>query len=153
LRVQADAFGFHLAALDLRQHSRVHEAAVADLLRLAGVEAAYAALDEDARVDVLTAELRNPRPLVPPGAALGDEAAGALGAIAAAREGYLREPESLGAYVISMTSDVSDVLEVLLLAKEAGLWRLRPDGTVESPLDVAPLFETIADLDAAEDRL
>ena len=51
LRVQAETFGFHLAALDLRQHSRVHEAAVADLLRLAGVEDDYAALDEDARLE------------------------------------------------------------------------------------------------------
>ncbi|MDX1421378.1 MAG: phosphoenolpyruvate carboxylase, partial [Rubricoccaceae bacterium] len=153
LRVQADAFGFHLAALDLRQHSRVHEAAVADLLRLAGVEPDYAALDEAGRLAVLTAELQNPRPLVPAGAVLGEAAGGVLDALAAAREGYEREPESLGTYVISMTSDVSDVLEVLLLAKEAGLWRLRPDGSVDSPLDVAPLFETIADLGAAEGRL
>ena len=63
--VQARTFGFHMAALDVRQHSRVHEAAVADLLRVAGVEADYARLDEDARQALLVRELRTPRPLRP----------------------------------------------------------------------------------------
>ena len=153
LRVQAVTFGFRLAALDVRQHSRVHEAAVADLLRAAGVEADYAALDEDARLDVLTAELRNPRPLLPPGAEVGEEARSVLDVLAVVREAVRREPESIGAYVISMTDAVSDVLEVLLLLQEAGLWRMARGGAVTCPLDVVPLFETIADLDRAPDLL
>jgi phosphoenolpyruvate carboxylase len=150
LVVQADAFGFHLAALDLRQHSRVHEAAVAALLRLGGVTDDYASLDEKARLAILAAELDNPRPLLPPGADPGEEARIVLDPLRVARDAHAREPESLGAYVISMTAAVSDVLEVLLLLKETGLWRRGPDGTVESPLDVVPLFETIADLEHAE---
>jgi phosphoenolpyruvate carboxylase len=153
LRVQAAAFGFHLAALDVRQHSRVHEAAVAELLRLAGVADDYAALDEQARLDVLTGELKNPRPLVPLGAPLGEDARRVLDVLAVVSDALDREPESIGSYIISMTDAVSDVLEVLLLLKEAGLWRRERDGAVTCPLDVVPLFETIADLDHAEDLL
>jgi phosphoenolpyruvate carboxylase len=153
LRVQAAAFGFHLAALDVRQHSRVHEAAVAELLRLGGVADDYAALDEDGRLDVLTAELKNPRPLVPQGAPLSEDARRVLDVLAVVRDALGREPESIGSYIISMTDAVSDVLEVLLLLKEAGLWRRERDGTVACPLDVVPLFETIADLDRAEGLL
>jgi phosphoenolpyruvate carboxylase len=150
--VQARTFGFHLAALDVRQHSRVHQAAVADLLRVAGVEADYGALDEDAKQALLVQELRTPRPLRPHGAALGDDARELMDTLDVVRETMAREPESIGCYIISMTSTVSDVLEVLLLLQEAGLWRMDGD-TIECPLDVVPLFETIADLDAAEERL
>lgn len=150
--VQARTFGFHMAALDVRQHSRVHEAAVADLLRVAGVESDYTKLDEDARQALLVRELRTPRPLRPHGAPLGDDARELLETLAVVREALAREPESIGCYIISMTSTVSDVLEVLLLLKETGLWRMEGD-EVRCPLDVVPLFETIADLDAAEERL
>ena len=149
LRVQARAFGFHLAALDVRQHSRVHEAAVADLLARAGVTPDYAALDEPARLAVLEAELAGTRPLLRDGADVGPEAASALGAYRAARDAWQQEPEALGAFVVSMTDAVSDLLEVLLLAREAGLWTLNADGTVSSPVDAVPLFETISDLEAA----
>jgi phosphoenolpyruvate carboxylase len=150
--VQARTFGFHLAALDVRQHSRVHEAAVADLLRVGGVEEGYAGLDEAARQALLVRELRTPRPLRPHGAALGDDARELMDTLAVVREALEREPESIGCYIISMTSTVSDVLEVLLMLKEAGLWRMEGD-SIRCPLDVVPLFETIADLDAAEERL
>ncbi|HEX8385189.1 MAG TPA: phosphoenolpyruvate carboxylase, partial [Rubricoccaceae bacterium] len=153
LRVQARAFGFHLAALDVRQHSRVHEAAVADLLRRAGVADDYAALDEPQRLDVLERELASPRPLVRDGDALGPDAEAALGAYRAARDAHAVEPAALGAFVVSMTDAVSDLLEVLLLAREAGLWASAPDGTVTSPVDAVPLFETVSDLEAAPDIL
>ena len=149
LRVQARAFGFHLAALDVRQHSRVHEGAVTDLLARAGVCADYAALGEPERLEVLEAELLNPRPLVRESAEMGADAEAALGAFRAARDAHAAEPEALGAFIVSMTDAVSDLLEVLLLAREAGLWTLNSDGTVASPVDAVPLLETIADLEAA----
>ncbi len=149
LRVQAQAFGFHLAALDVRQHSRVHEAAVADLFARAGVTADYAALSEPERLDLLEAELASPRPLVRADADVGPDAASALGAYRAARDAHAAEPEALGAFIVSMTDSVSDMLEVLLIAREAGLWTLNADGSVSSPVDAVPLFETISDLDAA----
>ena len=149
-RVRAETFGFHLAALDLRQHSRVHESAVADLLAAAGVEADYAALDEATRLDVLTAELQNPRPLVRDASALGADARRVLDALDVARRAVEQEPESIGSYIVSMTDSVSDVLEVLLLAKEAGLWQARADGSVVSAIDAVPLLETISDLERGE---
>ncbi len=147
-RVRAQTFGFHLAALDLRQHSRLHEQAVADLLKRAGVEADYAGLDEDARVELLTRELENPRPFIRLGGETDENTQSVLGALRVARDAIEQEPESIGSYIVSMTDAVSDVLEVLLLAKEVGLWRRNPDGSVESAIDAVPLLETIADLEA-----
>ena len=147
-RVRAQTFGFHLAALDLRQHSRLHQAAVADLLARAGVEADYAGLSEPDRVALLTRELENPRPFVRLGGEVDDNTGSILGALRVARDAVAAEPESIGSYVVSMTDAVSDVLEVLLLAKEVGLWRRLADGTVESTVDAVPLLETVADLEA-----
>src|SRR4029079_3624115 len=58
-------------------------------------------------------------------------------------------PAAVTSYIISMTHGISDMLEVLLLAKEVGLIRWRADAAahgLDSDLDVVPLFETIDDL-------
>ncbi|HWV57346.1 MAG TPA: phosphoenolpyruvate carboxylase [Longimicrobiales bacterium] len=152
LRALARTFGFHLAALDVRQHSRRHTEAVADLLAAAGVVDDYASLDEAARLEVLTRELKNPRPLLPRHAEMSETVRAALEAFEVIRDAITRDPASIGSYIVSMTHTVSDLLAPMLLAKEVGLWSMR-DGRVESPLDMVPLFETIEDLDAAADRL
>jgi phosphoenolpyruvate carboxylase len=59
------------------------------------------------------------------------------------------DPASIGSFIVSMTHSVSNVLEVMLLAKESGLWGITDDA-VETSLDIAPLFETIEDLGAAD---
>lgn len=148
LLVLAETFGFHMAALDVRQHSRVHEEAVAALLRLAGVEEDYAARSEEERLALLRTELANPRPLLPRGVPLPEAAQMVLESFGVIREALERDPQSMGSYIISMTHGISDLLEVMLLAKEAGLWRLEND-EVHCPLDVVPLFETIEDLAAS----
>ncbi|MFP4388980.1 MAG: phosphoenolpyruvate carboxylase, partial [Desulfococcaceae bacterium] len=145
---RARVFGFHFVSLDIRQHSRVHEGAVAELLRRAGVQADYAELEEAERVRLLEAELLNPRPLVGREESLPESVAIALDALEVARNAWRRDPGAIGSFVVSMTHEVSDLLEVLLLAKEVGLWRVAGD-RVESPVDVVPLFETIDDLDRA----
>ena len=150
--VLARAFGFHLAALDVRQHSAKHEVAVAHLLRLAGVEADYASLPEAERLEILSRELLEPRPLLPRGRALPPELADPLATLRVLGDALEREPDSVGAYIVSMTHTASDLLEPMLLAKEAGLWRVE-DERVESALDVVPLFETIEDLAAAGERM
>jgi phosphoenolpyruvate carboxylase len=152
VRVLVGTFGLHLAALDVRQHSEVHERAVASILAAAGVADDYEARDETGRVELLRRELRNPRPLVPSGVALDETAREALDTLAAVGEIAATAPEAVGAYIVSMTHTVSDLLEPMLLAKEAGLWRVR-DGRVETALDFVPLFETIEDLDAAAGRM
>ncbi len=153
LMVQADAFGFHLAAIDIRQHSRVHESAVTELLRIGGIEHDYSSLHEVARIELLTAQLGSEETIAREGAELSDEAQSTLDTLSVVRGAGESEPESIGSYIISMTDAVSDVLEVLFLAKQAGLWWQLSDGSVDSPLDVAPLLETIADLEASEELL
>ncbi len=151
-RVLARTFGFHLAALDLRQHSEVHERAVAALLSAAGVEDDYASLGEEARQELLVRELGNPRPLLPPGAELPEESAELVAAFRVVRDAVDREPDAVGSWIVSMTHSVSDLLEPMLLAKETGLWAVEGD-RVRSALDFVPLFETVEDLEAAGDRM
>ena len=141
-----DVFGFHLARLDLRQNSDVHARCVADLFKAAGVEADYEALDEDARVALLRRELANPRPLT--GAQLdhNEETRGELAILAAAVEAREKfGPAVIGTAIISKTDAVSDLLELLVMLKEAGLYRA---GDSAASLMPVPLFETIGDLEA-----
>ncbi len=147
--VRARTFGFHMAALDVRQHSGVHEEALCALLRTAGVHDDYAALGEQEKIDLLTRELENPRPLVLRDAPLDDTARLVLESFEVIREIVDQEPLAMGSYIISMTHTVSDMLETMLLAKEAGLWRMM-DGAIVCPLDIVPLFETIEDLSEAD---
>ncbi len=155
VRVLARTFGFHMASFDIRQHSRVHEEAVSALLRVAGACHDYASLDEAARIEVLEAELRNPRPLLPRGAEIPEAARDTLESLDVVRRGLARDPSSVACYIVSMTHTVSDLLEPILLAKEAGLWRLHTDdgSRTRCPLDFVPLFETIDDLSGAGDLL
>lgn len=149
LRIQAETFGFHLAAMDIRQHSAVHEAVVAEMLALGGAHTDYSSLTEMERIRLLQGELRNPRPLLPPLARLGDKTHDVRAVLEVVREAIGISPTAIGSYIISMTHDVSDMLELLLLLKESGLWRLEGD-RVESALDVVPLFETVEDLEHSE---
>ena len=150
--VAARTFGFHLAALDFRQHSRVHEAAVSELFNLAGVSANYADLDESQRRKVLEAELTTARPHLARGETLTPESRELLEGLKVFAEAIDRDPNSVGTYIISMAHDVSDLLEVLVLLREVGLWRI-VNGIVQSAIDVAPLFETVDDLACAGDIL
>ncbi len=152
LRALVKTFGFHLAALDVRQHSGVHEDTVAALLKAGGVADDYGALSEDEKLEVLSEELQNPRPLVGRYAGLPDDAAELMEVFEVIRAMYVVDPDAVGSYVVSMTHSVSDLLEPMLLAKEAGLGAVE-DGSYQCPLDVVPLFETIEDLDAADDRM
>jgi phosphoenolpyruvate carboxylase len=146
---QVEAFGFHLATLDVRQHSDLHEAALQEILSTAGVlkpNQLYKDLSEDEKVTLLTSELASPRPLLPhnfEGSAELSHVLNVFHVIYRARKEL--SPKSVVAYIISMTHGVSDLLEVLLLCKETNLLRIK-DGEYESDLDVVPLFETIEDL-------
>lgn len=140
-------FGFHLATMDIRQHSKVHAHAVAELLQRAGVHAGYAELDEVGRCEVLRAELAQLRPLVSVWAELSEETREVLDVLRVVREVRVHEPNAVKSYIVSMTHDVSDMLEVLLLLKESGLFRRVEGGGYESDLDVVPLLETVDDLD------
>ncbi|WP_267379868.1 MULTISPECIES: phosphoenolpyruvate carboxylase [unclassified Sphingomonas] len=143
-----EIFGFHLATLDLRQNSAVHERVVAELLKAAGVEPDYLALDEDARVRLLRAELASARPLASPYMDYSDETRGELAIVRAAAEAHARYgPACIANYIVSMAKSVSDLLEINLLLKEFGLYR--PGDPASAAIMAVPLFETIEDLEAA----
>ncbi|WP_375427325.1 phosphoenolpyruvate carboxylase [uncultured Sphingomonas sp.] len=143
-----ELFGFHLATLDLRQNSAVHERVVAELLSVAGVEPDYLGLPEDARVALLRRELAGPRPLASRYTAYSDETVSELAILHAAAQAHATYgPAAIANYVVSMAKSVSDLLEVNLLLKEVGLYR--PGDPPTAAIMAVPLFETIEDLEAA----
>jgi phosphoenolpyruvate carboxylase len=143
-----ETFGFHLATLDLRQNSAVHERVVAELLKVGGVEPDYLALDEAARVELLRRELANARPLASRFATYSDETASELAIVAAAADAHATYgPACITNYIVSMAQSVSDLLEINLLLKEVGLYR--PGNPATAAIMAVPLFETIGDLEAA----
>jgi phosphoenolpyruvate carboxylase len=144
LRRAVSVFGFHLAAVDLRQNSDVHERVVAELVSSGLCNVDYLALDEAARIRLLTQELATPRLLASRYVDYSEETRDELGILAtAARMHALYGAECIPNYVISKCDGVSDVLEVVLLLREVGLYR-----PLEARLhcNVVPLFETIGDL-------
>jgi phosphoenolpyruvate carboxylase len=141
-----ETFGFHLAALDLRQNSDVHARVVGELLRVAGITDSYDELDEAARVQLLRAELAGERLLASPYATYSAETLSELAIVRAAAEAHqLYGPECITTYIISKCDSVSDMLEVNILLKEAGLYR--GVGTPHAAIMAVPLFETIGDLE------
>ncbi|CAN5140312.1 phosphoenolpyruvate carboxylase [soil metagenome] len=140
--------GLHLLTIDLRQNADVHERTLAELFHHASPGVDFMAMDDAARTALLLAELANERPLRSPFAAYSEETAKELAILdAAARALSLYGPKALGAYIISKCASVSDMLAPAVLMKQAGLaW-----GGAEprSALPITPLFETIADLEAA----
>ncbi|WP_294338427.1 phosphoenolpyruvate carboxylase [uncultured Sphingomonas sp.] len=143
-----ETFGFHLATLDLRQNSAVHERVVTELLKAGGVCDDYASLDEDARVALLRAELASPRPLTSPYATYSEETASELAIVHAAAEAQVKYGRAcIRQYIVSMGQSVSDLLEIHLLLKEAGLYV--PGEQPQAHVMAVPLFETVADLERA----
>jgi phosphoenolpyruvate carboxylase len=149
-----EIFGFHLATLDLRQNSDVHERVMAELFRTAGVAPDYLALDEHARVALLISELSHNRPLAGEWTTYSAETAKELAIIRAAAKAQAEFGfQAITTYNISKTTSVSDMLEVYVLLKQAGLYRIDEDGTPSASIMSVPLFETIADLQAAPDTM
>ncbi|MBI1319295.1 MAG: phosphoenolpyruvate carboxylase [Candidatus Hydrogenedens sp.] len=144
---QLDIFGFHTAALDVRQNSDFHEKALAELLEAAGIDPAiYLEADEAGRRAFLSRELESPRPLAPKGYALGEHARAVLECYGVLAD-YLdtHGSDGIGSLIVSMTREVSDLLVVYVLAREAGIVRPGQGGLI-CRIGVVPLFETIDDL-------
>ena len=146
LRRAVDCFGFHLARLDIRQNSAVHERTVAELFDAAIPGMSYLALSEDARVNLLLGELRSARPLSSSFVKYSEETLGELALFRAAAEAHATfGPDAIPQCIISMCKGMSDMLEVAVLLKEVGL--VNPSG--RSAINIVPLFETIEDLQAS----
>ena len=137
-------FGFHLASLDIRQHSARHEAAIAEVFSEYGICPDYTALDEDAKVVLLAEQISNRRPLTAE-LTFSKETNETISLFRMIATAHRKSGEmSICSYVISMTESVSDMLEVLLLASDAKLF---------GKIDIVPLFETVEDLNRAHETM
>jgi phosphoenolpyruvate carboxylase len=151
LMVQVQVFGFHLAGLEMRQHSAKHLAALHEIFAGLGVCDNYKELPEAEKLALLVREIENPRPLLPQKLSFNAETNEIVESFRIMRR--MQEEVSLEVcenYVISMTNAGSDVLEVLLLAKEAGLYSA---ATEFCTLHIVPLFESVDDLRRAPDLM
>jgi len=145
LRRAAEVFGFHLAPLDMRQHSGVHEQVVSELMAVAGVQD-YKQLDETARRKGLVTVMQQGTKLAAELEKFTDIAQGELRIMQAAAgiHGAFGRA-ALPNYIISMTKGVSDMLEVALMVQQCGLLEVAGK-TPALHLNIIPLFETIDDL-------
>ena len=109
-------------------------------------------MDEEKRLEILSAELMNPRPLLHRDAKVSENTQTLLDTFEVIRQAVQQDPNSIQSYIISMTHEISDMLEVLLLAKEVGIW-INKNGHTISPIDIVPLFETIDDLERGSELL
>ena len=136
LLIQVQTFGFHLATLDLRQHSRVHEQAMAEI-----IGAGYPSWAESDKVEALVKLIEHPAPWIPATPATRD-IRDTLDSVAKIRRHY--GPLTVKRYLVSMAHTVSDLLEVLALMRtvDPGL-----------DLDIVPVFETLDDLEQAPTTL
>ncbi|MEI6829969.1 MAG: phosphoenolpyruvate carboxylase [Synechococcaceae cyanobacterium ELA445] len=144
---QVHIFAFCLASLDIRQESTRHSEALDELTRYLLLPRPYGDMEEEERVQWLLQELQTRRPLAPASARWSAASAETF-AVFRMLQRLQQEfgPRICGTYVISMSHTVSDLLEVLLLAKEAGLVDPKAQS---SDLLVVPLFETVEDLQRA----
>jgi phosphoenolpyruvate carboxylase len=134
-------FGFHLAKLDIRQNSNYHEVAVNQILKAAGFEDNdFANWDENKRVQFLNKELQTNRPFIVSGTSCGTEADSVLGYFRVLRQHIdLYGADGIGTLIVSMTRQLSDLLVVYLFMREVGI--------LDQTIKVAPLLETIQDLE------
>ncbi len=138
LRQQVTLFGLSIARLDLRQHSGRHESAAKEIFHALNLAPDYTALSESDRVSLLVRILSSPAPALQSDT-FKPETGDVIGSLRVLKRAIeLYGEEVAGAYVISMTHDLSDVLEVLVFQHLVGV-----------SLDIAPLFETLGDLEAA----
>jgi phosphoenolpyruvate carboxylase len=142
-----EAFGFHLAKLDIRQNSAFHDKAISQLINATGKPGDwFIHASEEERLTFIEEELTSGRPFVRNLNDLADEARNVMEVYAVISEHVQQYgTEGMGSLIVSMTRNVSDLLVVYILAREAGLTRYTPDGMV-CMLPVVPLLETIEDL-------
>ena len=145
---QVEVFGFVLTQLDFRQESSRHSDAIAEIADYLGVlPKSYNDLTETEKTAWLVKELQTRRPLIPTEIPFSDKTTEIIETFQILRT--LQQEFGLGickTYIISMTNHVSDVLEVMLLAQEAGLY---DPVTGNIALQIVPLFETVEDLKRA----
>ena len=150
LQRAVDVFGFHLVSLDLRQNSEVHQRVVHELFENVRPGTRYEALAESDKIRLLTEELRSSQLLMTPLRTYSAETASELSVLREAAEAHKHYGRvSIPNYIISKAGSPSDLLEVMVLFREAGLFR--PDEPEAASINIIPLFETISDLRRSHD--
>lgn len=153
LIVLVRTFGFHLATLDVREDAARHHAAVGEIVRRIENGADYAALGEPERIDLLERLIRRSLPVALPIKGLSAETAETLATFGAIRDLQAElGPEIVETYVVSMADRPSAIMEVIFLARLAGLIETGDDGW-RVTLRFVPLFETIGALDQSSDTM
>lgn len=144
---KVETFGFHFVKLDVRQNAKLIRNAVDELFRITGIEKSFANLDEKKKIDLINREILNVRPLSNSYLELSEDSQKVLNEIKLIDWGIKNiSRESISDYIISNCEFVSDILSVLLLAKETGLVKIEKGKITSSVIDILPLFETIEDL-------
>ncbi len=150
LQRAVDVFGFHLASLDLRQNSEVHQRVVHELFENVRPGTRYEALAESDKIRLLTEELRSSQLLITPLRTYSAETVSELSVLREAAQAHKHYGRvSVPNYIISKAGSPSDLLEVMVLFREAGLFR--PDEPEAASMNIIPLFETISDLRRSHD--
>ncbi len=145
-----ETFGFFLAHLDVRQESSRHTEAVAELLSVSAGGINYLELDETRRLELLC-DLVEKAPLARDASLLSEPTLETLAVFEVMAKMHREiSRDAFGSYVISMTHSASHVMEVIFLARQAGLLGRTPNGERYCHLRVSPLFETIDDLNRIE---
>lgn len=140
-------FGFHLASLDIRQNALNIKNAVSEIIKNAEVENNFLKLDESNKIKLLTDLILQSRPLTGSNSALSEQSKKIIEELAIIKWGKENiGEEACNDYIISNSSCESDVLTVLLLAKETGLINVSNNKILKSDFDILPLFETVEDL-------
>ncbi|GAB4168010.1 MAG: phosphoenolpyruvate carboxylase [Terrimicrobiaceae bacterium] len=154
VRRALDVFGFHLAALDIRQNSRFHDAAFSQILAASGhPDSDFASWDESRRMDFLSRELLSPRPFLYADCGIGPEADALLACYGVLRREIRSHGRgAIGSLIVSMTRQLSDLLLVYVFAREAGLMKWTDNG-LACLIPVVPLFETLDNLERSPDLL
>ncbi|MFN3426598.1 MAG: phosphoenolpyruvate carboxylase [Candidatus Thermochlorobacter sp.] len=150
---RAEIFGFSFFILDIRQHSSKHTQALDEIvssLRL--LPKRYSEMSEMEKREWLSQEIQTRRPLVPYKLSFSEETNEVMRTFRQIRRSLESiSRRAIDTYIISMTAEVSHVLEVMLFAKEAALIRHTDSDDFQSDLNIVPLFETISDLQHADD--
>jgi phosphoenolpyruvate carboxylase len=143
-----ETFGFHLATVDIRQSSDMHEAVIKELFNKAGYDFEYDELTEEEKIQTLLDELKQPRLLFSPYQQYSEFVHSEIDVLNKAREIKKKfGSRTVKQYIISHTETLSDLLEVALLQKETGLLKgVWGSQKIQLALNIVPLFETIADL-------
>jgi len=147
-------FGFHLAHLDIRQNSTFHDLAITQFMEAASLQGKeYPEWSEKDRLEFLNKELKSNRPFTHSNMNLGDNAYAVLSCYKVVEQHISKYgPDAIGSFIVSMTRSLSDMLNVYILAREAGLTLKTEEGLV-CTVPVVPLLETIEDLEAGPEIL